>query len=60
MIITVFETYYALPQCVYRNKNLSWPKVTINVFKNAKGYKAKNAILKKWYKNAKKCYKEML
>ena len=44
MIITVFETYYALPQCVYRNKNLSWPKVTINVFKNAKGYKAKNAV----------------
>ena len=25
--------HYTLPQSIYRNKNLSWPKITINILK---------------------------
>ena len=54
IIITFFGTHYALPQCIYRNKNLSWPKITINILQNTKHF-AKNAIknaIKKYYENA--------
>ena len=45
-----FGMHYEVPQCIYRNKNLSWPKITINMLQNTKRF-AKNAI-KKCYKNA--------
>ena len=30
--------HYTLPQSIYRNKNLSWPKITINILKKNYNY----------------------
>ena len=30
--------HYTLPQSIYRNKNLSWPKITINILKTNYNY----------------------